>query len=249
MAPAPGEAPDVVVRLLGSGAGRRGLSALPSFDRFGILVPAWGSLEDARRFLDASPWMRAYQARAVERLDLFLLPVSGHGRWDGDTPFQGIDGVCPFSGDRAGGTAEALDGAPLAVLTRATLRPRTLASFFRASARIEGDLERCGALLAMGLGELPWVRQATFSVWPSFAAMRRFAYEEPAHREAVRLARAKGWFTEDLFVRFRLLAARGRWEGRDPFAGLDLPGLPDGDDDPSPWSDGSRVASGEARGG
>jgi len=220
------------VRLLGTGAGDRGLSPRPGVDRWGVLVPGWRDLAAARAFLDESRWMRAYRSRAREAMDLFLVPVGGHGRWDGATPF-GREGAAA-AGDRARPRIRPpqvddprVADAPLAVLTRATVRARSLPGFFRAAAEIEGDLTRCGALFALGLGELPWVRQATFSVWPNLDAMRRFAYEARAHRDAMKEARKHGWFTEDLFVRFRVMAARGTWNGVDPFAAWDLAGLPD----------------------
>ncbi len=67
---------------------------------------------------------------------------------------------------------------------------------------------------------MPWLRQATLSVWRSGAAMRGWAYRTPEHAEVVRRTRAEGWYSEELFARFRLLGTRGSWGGGDPLAGL-----------------------------
>jgi spheroidene monooxygenase len=65
------------------------------------------------------------------------------------------------------------------------------------------------------VGEVPYLKQATVSVWRSAAAMRAWA-ATPAHAETVRLTREEGWYSEELFARFRLLGTRGTWRGGDP---------------------------------
>lgn len=200
--------PGAAVRLLGSGGGALGFSAAPRLGHWGLLVPRWPDAATARTFLEASPWFGEITRRADEVLHLWLDPISGHGAWDGAAPF-----AAPPPRDAAG---ERVAPGPLAVLTRATVRAAALPGFFRASAAIEGELEARGAIFAIGLGELPWVRQATFSVWPDVEAMKRFAYGPGVHREVIAQARAKGWFAEDLFYRFRVLAARGSWQGGNP---------------------------------
>jgi quinol monooxygenase YgiN len=75
-------------------------------------------------------------------------------------------------------------------------------------------LERAeGCLLAMGLGEAPLLRQATFSVWESQAAMDAYA-RSGAHQEAIRASVQDDWFSESMFVRFVPLQLSGRWKGR-----------------------------------
>jgi spheroidene monooxygenase len=70
-----------------------------------------------------------------------------------------------------------------------------------------------GCLLAVGLGEAPILRQATFSLWESQAAMDAYARSGP-HLQAIRAANAGGWFSESMFVRFLPLVVQGCWRGR-----------------------------------
>ena len=64
----------------------------------------------------------------------------------------------------------------------------------------------------IGLGEVPWLHQVTFTIWENKAAMDAFAYRQ-WHGEAVQAVRAGGWFSEELFARFRVLQIDGKWEG------------------------------------
>jgi hypothetical protein len=70
-----------------------------------------------------------------------------------------------------------------------------------------------GLLLALGIGEFPVGLQGTLSLWTSSAALERFAYGQPAHREAVQTARRNGWYAEELFARFAVLSAEGTYRG------------------------------------
>ncbi|WP_052711118.1 hypothetical protein [Pseudofrankia sp. DC12] len=73
-----------------------------------------------------------------------------------------------------------------------------------------------GPTLAIGIGEAPIGLQGTFSVWPSLAAVRAFAYQRPAHAAVVRRTGEVGWYAEELFARFAVLAGHGTVDGRDP---------------------------------
>jgi len=69
------------------------------------------------------------------------------------------------------------------------------------------------------MGEVPWLQQVTFSVWDDPAAMVAFAQRSASHHGAVQQVRRNGWFREELYARFRVLAQEGTWEGRDLLAG------------------------------
>ena len=69
-----------------------------------------------------------------------------------------------------------------------------------------------GCILAVGLGEAPLLRQATFSIWTSVQAMEAYA-RSGAHLDAIRAAHRGGFFSESAFVRFVPVAVQGRWKG------------------------------------
>ena len=73
--------------------------------------------------------------------------------------------------------------------------------------------EAQGGLLAVGLGEAPLLRQATFTVWDSIASMDGYA-RTGAHMDAIRASREGSYFSESMFVRFVPEDLRGTWKGR-----------------------------------
>jgi hypothetical protein len=121
---------------------------------------------------------------------LLLQPIEGHGHWDGKQPF----GPLPKQSDYQG---------PIAVLTRATIRPGKLASFWKHVPAVAQKMAAApGFITSVGIGEVPWIKQATFSLWQSKAAMRQFAYQMQEHAEVVRKTHQERWYSEDMFVRF-----------------------------------------------
>lgn len=192
-------------RLVGSGRGA-GFSLNPDWGRYGLLA-AWETAGAADAFLSTSAFVADVRARADEVWTARMTPVSAHGAWSGENPFLPL--------------APKPDGGPVAVLTRAAIRPSRLAAFWGAVPAASRAIERADGLVAsIGIGEAPFVRQATFSVWRDEAAVRAFAYETAAHRDVVRRTRDERWYAEDLFARFVPTASEGSWHGRDPLEGL-----------------------------
>ncbi len=105
----------------------------------------------------------------------------------------------------------------MAVLTRAAIRPRRLVRFYRAVPAVDQALARAdGCLRAVGIGEWPVARQATFSLWRDTSAVRGFAYAGAAHAAVITRTRQEGWFSEECFARFIPYASAGSWDGADP---------------------------------
>ncbi|MDT3445290.1 MULTISPECIES: hypothetical protein [unclassified Pseudofrankia] len=177
------------------------------------LVAAWDSQRAAEAFT-TSAVPRSWARAAEEHLHLRLQPVAARGRWSGREPFGR-----PAPGRRA---AEDAPPGPVAVLTRARLTPRRAVTFWRAVPPVAADLAAlaadptAGPRLAIGIGEAPIGLQGTFSVWPDLAAVRAFAYGRPAHAAVVRRTPEIGWYAEELFARFAVLAAHGTLDGRNP---------------------------------
>jgi len=187
----------VFAKALGSGH-RGGFGMRPGLRRQGLFT-IFDSERRADDFIAASPVMQAYRAHAAELCIAKLRATSSRGSWNG----QGM-----------AVTAAPVSEGPVAALTRASIRPHKAQAFWRNSPPAEAALERAqGCLLAMGLGEAPLLRQATFSVWESQAAMDAYA-RSGAHLAAIRAAYGQDHFSESMFVRFALLQLSGCWKGR-----------------------------------
>lgn len=191
-------------KLMGTGRGRT--MTLSADLRRWALFALWSDEQALDRFLAESPVSQRWESLAAERWHVRLDLLRAHGRWSGRSI-----GAAPA-------TAAVGDG-PVAVLTRATIRPRRLLAFYRAidppSRRLDQD---AGVVASLGMGEFPIARQATFSLWRSEAALREYAYGHGAHRDVVRRTRDERWYSEELFARFRPYGSSGTWDGADPLA-------------------------------
>jgi spheroidene monooxygenase len=183
-------------KLLGVGTGE-GFTPVPDTARCALLC-VWDDEADARAGRDR-PVFRRFHRRAAEHCTLVLRATSARGLWSGQAPF----------------TAASEAPGPIAALTRATLRPRTAMRFWR---RVPDISRMVGSnddvLLKVGIGEVPWIHQATFSVWPDAGAMSAFARRSGPHAAAIRAVRDGDWFSEELYARFSVLEASGTWHGR-----------------------------------
>lgn len=199
-------------KLLGSGQGK-GFSIKPNFRRYGLLC-TWASSEAADAFLASSELMQEYRQHADEIWTVKLLPYQAHGQWDGQQPF-------------APALPEAYSSGLVAVLTRASINWRALPNFWRLVPQASKALDAApGLICSIGLGELPLIRQATFSVWESEEAMKQYAYKHPLHQEVMRRTRAENWYSEELFARFKPINSEGNWGGIDPLSRY-LVGVPE----------------------
>lgn len=192
-------------QLMGSGADN-GFGFWPNLRRYGLLA-TWDSATEATDFFATHPVWAAYTQRSLETWTAELAPLQAHGLWDSVAPF----------GEVVASPAPA--GGPVAVLTRASIRLRQAPRFWRFVEPTSRALTGAeGLRLAIGLGELPLVRQATFSLWESVAAIQQYAYRDVRHREVIQLTRREGWYSEELFARFQVLRSTGTVDGRNPLS-------------------------------
>jgi len=56
-----------------------------------------------------------------------------------------------------------------------------------------------------GIGEWPFIQQATFSVWDNLESVKNFAYNSGPHAEIIKKTRKRKWYKEDLFARFEII--------------------------------------------
>jgi heme-degrading monooxygenase HmoA len=170
--------------------------------RHWALLTTWRTAEHADAFDDlpvARSWLRICDDHG--RID--LAPIASRGRWAGQEPF----------GAPAGGRCTG----PVAALTRARVKVGGLRSFWQQSAEVARALSGAdGLVLTTGIGEAPVGLTGTFSIWRDQDAMNRFARTDPDHRRAMERTPVMGWYAEELFARFRVERARGR------FAGIEL---------------------------
>ncbi len=189
-------------KLCGSGTGE-GFTPMPDTAVYAILA-VWDSAARARQQTQSAAIYRRYQARASESWTVYLTPTSARGAWSGQSPFR---------------PDAASDSGPIAALTRATLRPRTMLRFWRRVPRISAVIgDNRDVAFKIGIGEVPWLHQVTFSIWPDAGTMAEFARRDGPHAQAIRAVREGNWFREELYARFNVQGAEGTWQGRPPLA-------------------------------
>jgi len=191
-------------RMLGTGRGET--MTLSADLRRWALFAVWEDDAALDAFLADSPIPARWASLGAEAFHVRLDPLRAHGAWGGANPLaSGGEGVAATEDD------------PVAILTRAAIRPSRLRRFYKAVPPPAAELLAApGRLASLGIGEWPVARQATFSLWSSLSAARAYAYRSPAHAEVVRRTRAEDWYSEELFARFRPYAQQGTWDGRDP---------------------------------
>ncbi len=149
-------------------------------------------------------WLRFFNA---ETWTILLQPMEGHGKWDGKNPFGDLARQTDYNGI-------------VATLTRATIRLSKLRAFWQNVAGAANEMVGAkGFVTSVGIGEIPYIKQATFSVWQSKEDMKAFAYQMHQHTAIIQKTRKERWYSEDMFVRFKPVKTFGTINGNDPLAG------------------------------
>jgi len=197
-------------KVLGTGGGF-GYSIKPDFRTYALLS-VWDSREEAEGFESDSKVMKRYRSKTLHVYSLFLNPLQSRGAWSGVNPF------------RPSASEGKQSGKGIVVLTRATLKLRYTLPFWKRVKGVSSDHERYPEVIfTKGVGEFPWMTQATFSVWENIEKMMEFAYGEGGkHKEAISTTRRLKGFREELYARFQLLSSKGSWLNGDPIADAGL---------------------------
>ncbi len=177
-------------KMLGTGAGA-GFSLRPDFSTYALLT-VWDTEQCKVKAFDKATVLQAFFDRSAEQRIFSLSPIHTHGNWSGQSPFK---------------VQKPLGNKPIGVITRATLNPNRLLDFWRHVPQASRAIKQAkGVGFFKGIGEWPFVQQATFSVWESAEAIRTFAYVSQAHASIVKKTRQRKWYKEDMFNRFEVLS-------------------------------------------
>ncbi len=184
-------------KLLGSGAGN-GFSILPDLSVYAVLCQ-WSSYASACEHLLGHRVFEGMKDRSRHFLHVFMQPVRAKGTWDGIQPFEAA--------------ADYITGKPIAVLTRARIAGNKLYSFWKNVPKVSKKLQAHtdGIAFSKGIGEVPLLQQATFSIWKDRQSMVDYAYKGKNHQEMIRKTHQLGWYREELFAEFSLLNIIQNW--------------------------------------
>ena len=184
-------------RLMGSGKGR-GFNPFPDWSVYSLLQ-VWESEEDANEFFRSSNLIDKYKSHTLESYTLYMKNISSVGTWISKAPFE---------------KGTNLDSnLPIAIITRATIKLHWLFRFWKYVPTSQEPLDgNRGLIYTKGIGEVPVVQMATFSLWKNFDAVKEFAYNSKQHKEAIRKTRKNEWYKEELFSRFHPYKSLGSWK-------------------------------------
>ena len=183
---------------LGSGAGS-GFSIWPDFSTY-AWFGVWDTEAQASAFFEGDARWAEWRASAQEEWGWNAQPVRGHGSWGGVHLLEGATLATLNPTDE------------VAVLTRARIKWSQAIRFWWNVPGASRHLDQLPDLMyRKGVGELPLVEQATLSVWRNAEALDAFAYRSREHAPMVRKTREYGWYSEEMFLRMKVL---DRWEPR-----------------------------------
>lgn len=172
------------------GTGKNGTFDIhPDWQQWGLLA-VWEN-EAAFDKFEKTSFIGKWWRRFPEKQTTFrCIPYESHGLWDGKQPFGKPIPDRSYTG-------------PIAVLTRATIRPTKVREFWQNVPTVAGSMtDAKGFITSVGVGEVPFIKQATFSVWESMEDVKLFAYRQREHAEVIKKTRENNWYSEELFARF-----------------------------------------------
>lgn len=172
-------------KLLGTGGGKFGFSLKPDFSTYALLC-VWDNAEKAKN-LESYDIFKQLEHKSRESETFYMACTQSHGAWGGINPLKPV--------------VEYTSG-PMFTLTRASVSASKLFAFWRHVPATTHALKNAqGLLFSKGVGELPFIEQATFSHWENEVSMVDFAYRS-GHKEVMLKAQKDNWFKEELFARF-----------------------------------------------
>ncbi|MFL2632936.1 MAG: DUF3291 domain-containing protein [Candidatus Marivariicella sp.] len=180
------------IRVMGTGGGS-GFSLRPDFSTYAILC-VWKNKNSSELFFKSHEMFNRYIRKSISVRHIEMKAIKSHGFWDRLQPFKNQE------------INDEIINLPIAVITRATLNWGMLIQFWKSVPRISKAIQNAkGVLFFKGIGELPFIQQATISIWKSNDFINKFAYRNEDHKTVIKKTRQNNWYKEDLFSRFKVI--------------------------------------------
>jgi hypothetical protein len=187
-------------KLMGSGKDGQ-VDLAPDFKHWAIIT-TWDNKAHCYEFYVNSFPMKWFRFFGFEAFTVLLKPLSAHGLWSGKEPFKVGSNYQPAT-------------EKIAVITRARIKSNKLKEFRSNIKRAADQMKKSeGFVLSAGVGENPFLDQATFSIWENAETMKNYAYKSFDHADIIKLTRERKWYSEDLFARFEILELTGVFNGK-----------------------------------
>ncbi len=188
-------------KVMGSGAGG-GFSIFPDLGTYAILQ-VWDNEDLANDFFKTSQIFEDYKNHSEEHWITYAKNISGKGTWLGSNPFKPNDEID-------------VNNKSLMFITRATVRWKSMLKFWSLVPLSQKSYAgNTGLLYTKGLGELPVVEMATYSLWKSEKDLLKFSHDPKGHGKVAKLELKNNWFKESLFARFQPYKIDGTWSSAD----------------------------------
>ncbi|RYD78596.1 MAG: DUF3291 domain-containing protein [Sphingobacteriales bacterium] len=187
-------------KLMGSGKDAQ-VDLAPDFKHWAILT-TWDNKADCDEFYKQSFVIKWFRFFGSEEFTILLKPLTAHGLWSNKQPFK-ID------------RNQEMQSGRIAVITRAAIHLNKVKEFRNNIKRAAAEMRSAnGFILSAGVGENPFLDQATFSIWENLESMRNYAYKSVDHSDVIKLTRQRKWYSEELFARFEIIESQGSLNGQ-----------------------------------
>ncbi len=187
-------------KLLGTGSGKT-FTVRDADVRHWCVLSVWETQDQALNYLTSKP-AKQWQKIAAAQAHIELEPLSAKGTWAKKTPFGNP-------------VPEKWDGLT-AALTRASIKPRWWREFWRSVPPVSKDLNATSGLItSLGIGEAPIGLQGTFSIWENNESITAFSTKQRPHAAVIARTHETGWYSEELFARFKVTKMSGSFAGID----------------------------------
>lgn len=186
-------------KLMGSGKGD-GFNPWPDWSTYAVLT-IWKNEASADNFIQNSKLYKSYRGKADDVCTIYMHNIKSHGLWSGRNPFRIAKNISSINES-------------ICVITRATIKVSKLRKFWKYVPHSSTPLQNNEDLIyTKGIGEVPVVQMATFSIWKNEDALKAFAYQNRAHTTAIKMTKDLKWYNEELFSRFKPFKVIGEWVG------------------------------------